>query len=118
MIDLHLVGRVRLAVAVRLLLPVGSLLLLGQEVAAFIRFRRHGGSRILRADCDSAGFGNGGVVVVAGDGCFIPTGFTPGRLPLRPLPLQRCLSLGCQQSSSLVEFKIALVYLELRTKFL
>lgn len=95
---LHLVEHVHLPVAARLavlLLPVGVLPLLEQDVAVLFRRR----IRMLQADGGTAGFGNGGAVVVkvvVGDRHVSPAGFTPGGLPLSPLPLQCCLGLEGQ----------------------
>lgn len=100
--DLQLVEHVHLPVAACLavlLLAVGHR---GYEVAIFILFRRHS-SRLLQADGGTAGFGNGGVgvvVKVVGDRCVSPAGFTPGRLPLSPLSLQRCLGLDVNKDTA------------------
>lgn len=102
---LQLAEHVHLPVAACLavvLLPVGFLLHHGQEVVIFILFRRHS-SRLFQADGGTAGFSNGGVgvvvKVVVGGRCFSPACFTPGRLPLSPLPLQRCLGLDVNKDS-------------------
>lgn len=95
---------VHLPVAARLLLPVGFLRLLEQQVAVFMLLGRcssgggskshsGGGSRLLRVDGGAAGFGDGGVVV------FSPAGFNPGVLPLSPLPLQRCPGLDVNREN-------------------
>lgn len=96
---LQLVEHVRFSVAACLLLPVGVLLLQGQEVAVFVSFRIRS---VLQADGGAAGFGEGGVVVVVevvvAHGRVSPAGFTPGRLPLMPLPPQRCLGLSIAET--------------------
>lgn len=76
---LRVVEHVYLPVAACLLLPVGFLLYLGQEVAVFISFGQCS-SGMLHADGGTASFGNGGVVVVAKvvDRCVSPAVFTPG----------------------------------------
>lgn len=95
---LQLAEHVYLPVAARLavlLLPVG------QEVFVVSRRCRNGR---LQADGGAAGFGDRGAVVVevvVGDGCVSPAGFTPGRLPLNPLPPQRCLGLNVNNNSQL-----------------
>lgn len=103
---LQLVQHVHLPVAACLtvlLLPVGFLLHIGQEVAVFLLFKRRTG--LLQADGGAAGFGDGGVgvvvKVVVGDGCFSPAGLSPGRLPLSPFPLQRCLGLDANKDSQM-----------------
>lgn len=78
-----------------LLLPVG------QDVFDVSRRCRNGR---LQVDGGAAGFGDGGAVVVevvVGDGRVSPAGFTPRRLPLNPLPPQRCLGLNVNTDSQL-----------------
>lgn len=82
-----------------LLLPVGVLLHLGQEVATLILSRRRS-SRLLQVDGGAAGFSNRGVLVkvAVSEWCFPPAGFTTGGLPLSPLPPQRCLGLNIAET--------------------
>lgn len=63
---------------------------------------------MLQADGGAAGLSDGrvGVVVevgVVGDGRYSPAGFTPGGLPLGPLPPQGCL--GLSQFTDIVNIK-------------
>lgn len=96
---LQLAEHVGVPVAARLavLLPT-----VGQEVFAVSGRCRNGR---LQVDGGAAGFGDGGAVVVevaVGDGCVSPAGFTPGGLPLNPLPPQRCLGLNVNNDSQLI----------------
>lgn len=98
---LQLVEHVHLPVAGRRavpLLPVGFL----ELAVVFVLFRGRSSSGVLQADGGAAGFGDGRVVVAVvavGDRYLSPAGFTPGGLPLRPLPLQRCLGLDVNNDS-------------------
>lgn len=108
---LQLVHLVHLTVAARLTLPLLSIgvgLNRGQEVAVLSK-GCSGSGRLLQADGCTAGFSNGGAVVtevVIGDRCFSPAGFTTTRLPLSPLPPQRCLGLGIKWASTSITSSI------------
>lgn len=74
------------------LLPVGVGLYPGQKV---VNGESRGSGRRAQADGGTAAFRDGGAAeVIAGGRSFDPTGFTAAGLPLDPLPMQRCLSLG------------------------
>lgn len=85
-----------------ILLSIGVLLHLGQEVAVFILLRGRS-SGLLQAGGGAAGFSDGRVGVIVevavGDGRLSPAGFTPRRFPLSPLPPQCCLGLDINNDS-------------------
>lgn len=85
-----------------ILLSIGVLLHLRQEVAVFSLLRGRS-SGLLRADGGAAGFGDGRVGVIievaVGGGRLSPAGFTPRRFPLSPFPPQCCLCLDINNDS-------------------